>query len=157
EIQGSSAWYGPEMLTRRDWIEHLSETEIAEVERAMKPLADAHVDITSIRRVDFPLPTLGLRIHRILDDTLNGRRFALIPSFPADRRPYAEPGIAFTGIGAHTGAARPQNATGPALAHVKDLGLSGSHPTPRIYQTLERQTFHTDSCDIVALLCLRPA
>jgi hypothetical protein len=27
----------------------------------------------------------------------------------------------------------------------------------RIYQTRERQTFHTDSCDIVALHCLRPA
>jgi alpha-ketoglutarate-dependent taurine dioxygenase len=27
----------------------------------------------------------------------------------------------------------------------------------RIYQTRERQTFHTDSCDIVGLLCLREA
>ncbi|MBO0727529.1 MAG: TauD/TfdA family dioxygenase, partial [Blastocatellia bacterium] len=50
EIQGPSAWYGPEMLTRRDWIEQLSENEIAEVERATKPLADAQADITAIRR-----------------------------------------------------------------------------------------------------------
>jgi hypothetical protein len=27
----------------------------------------------------------------------------------------------------------------------------------RIYQTSERQTFHTDSCDIVALACLQDA
>jgi hypothetical protein len=27
----------------------------------------------------------------------------------------------------------------------------------RIYQTHERQTFHTDSCDVVGLLCLREA
>jgi hypothetical protein len=100
EIQGPSAWYGPEMLSRRDWIEHLSETEIAEVERATKPLADARIDITAIHRDDFPLPMLG---------------------------------------------------------HVKDLGLSSIDPNTRIYQTRERQTFHTDSCDVVALLCLRRA
>ena len=157
EIQGSSAWYGPEMLTRRDWIEDLSETEIAEVERATKPLAGARVDIASIRRVDFPLPTLGPRLQRILDDTLNGRGFALIRSLPVERWTKIESAIAFFGIGAHIGAARPQNAKGHALGHVKDLGLSSSDPNTRIYQTRERQTFHTDSCDVVALLCLRPA
>jgi len=30
-------------------------------------------------------------------------------------------------------------------------------PSARIYQTTERQTFHTDSCDMVALLCLKTA
>jgi len=157
EIQGLSAWYGPEMLTRRDWIERLSETEIAEVERATKSLADARVDITSIRRVDFPLPTLGPRLQRILDDTINGRGFALIRSLPVERWTELESAIAFFGIGAHIGAALPQNAKGHALGHVKDLGLSSSNPNTRIYQTSERQTFHTDSCDVVALLCLRPA
>jgi len=157
EIQGSSAWYGPEMLTRRDWIEDLSEPEIAEIERATKPLADARADIASIRRVDFPLPTLGPRLQRILDDTLNGRGFALIRSLPVGRWTKLESAIAFFGIGAHIGAARPQNAKGHALGHVKDLGLSSSDPNTRIYQTHERQTFHTDSCDIVTLLCLRPA
>jgi hypothetical protein len=157
EIQGPSAWYGPEMLTRRDWIEPLSETEIAEVERATKPLAETRADITSIRRVDFPLPTLGPRLQRILDDTLNGRGFTLIRSLPVERWTKLESAIAFFGIGAHIGAARPQNAKGHALGHVKDLGLSSSDPNTRIYQTRERQTFHTDSCDVVALLCLRPA
>ena len=157
EIQGPSAWYGPEMHTRRDWIEPLSETEIAEVERATKPLAETRADIASIRRVDFPLPTLGPRLQRILDDTLNGRGFTLIRSLPVERWTKLESAIAFFGIGAHIGAARPQNAKGHALGHVKDLGLSSSDPNTRIYQTRERQTFHTDSCDIVALLCLRPA
>jgi Taurine catabolism dioxygenase TauD, TfdA family len=157
EIHGASAWYGPEMLTRRDWIEHLSETEIAEVERATKPLSEARVEITAIRRDDFPLPTLGPRIRRILDDTLNGRGFALIRSLPVERWTKLESAIAFFGIGAHIGSARPQNAKGHMLGHVKDLGLSSSDPNTRIYQTRERQTFHTDSCDVVALICLRPA
>jgi hypothetical protein len=157
EIQEPSAWYGPETLTRRDWIEYLSEAEIAEIERATKPLAVAQAEITAIRRDDFPLPTLGPRLERILNDTLNGRGFALIRSLPVERWTRLESAIAFFGIGAHIGAARPQNSKGHALGHVKDLGLFSSDPNTRIYQTRERQTFHTDSCDIVALLCLRPA
>ena len=55
------------------------------------------------------------------------------------------------------GAPRSQNAKG-VLGHVRDLGLSAENdPTVQIYQTTERQTFHTDSCDIVALLCLKTA
>ena len=34
---------------------------------------------------------------------------------------------------------------------------SSSDPTARIYQTSERQSFHTDSTDVVGLLCLKKA
>ena len=50
-----------------------------------------------------------------------------------------------------------QNGKGHILGHVKDLGRSIDDPTARIYQTMHRQTFHTDSVDIVALLCLKTA
>jgi hypothetical protein len=43
------------------------------------------------------------------------------------------------------------------LGHVRDLGRSSADPNARIYQTRERQTFHTDSCDIVGLMCLKTA
>jgi alpha-ketoglutarate-dependent taurine dioxygenase len=43
------------------------------------------------------------------------------------------------------------------LGHVRDLGLASRDPSVRLYQTSERQTFHTDSCDIVGLLCLQEA
>jgi hypothetical protein len=37
------------------------------------------------------------------------------------------------------------------------MGLSSKDPAVRIYQTSERQTYHTDSCDVVGLLCLKTA
>jgi hypothetical protein len=43
------------------------------------------------------------------------------------------------------------------LGHVRDLGMSSSDPKVRIYQTNERQGYHTDSCDLVGLLCLKTA
>ena len=46
---------------------------------------------------------------------------------------------------------------GHLLGHVRDLGSSSDDPNTRIYQTRERQTFHTDSCDVVGLMCLQTA
>src|SRR5207237_10022442 len=45
------------------------------------------------------------------------------------------------------------------LGHVYDLGigLSATDPNLRSYATAERQRFHIDRCDVVALLCLRRA
>ncbi len=157
EIQGSSAWYGPDLAARRNWIEQLSETEIAEIERATKRLAEAQVEIPAIRKNDFPLPALRPRLRRMLDEVLNGRGFVLLRGLPVEHWSKLEAAIAFFGLGSHLGAARSQNAQGHALGHVKDQGLSSRDPNIRIYQTHERQTYHTDSCDIVALLCLQPA
>jgi len=157
EIDDASAWYGPEMTDRTDWIERLAPAEIAEVEGAAGDLAESSSDLTSISAADFPLPTLGPRLRRILEEVLNGRGFVLIKALPVERWSAREAAIAFLGIGVHLGKPRMQNAAGHLLGHVKDLGRSSDDPHTRIYQTRERQTHHTDSCDVVGLLCLRAA
>ncbi len=157
EIQEPSSWYGQDLATRRNWIEALSESEISEIETATKQLSDAGTEIPAIRRQDFSLPMLGARLQRMLDEVLNGRGFVLIRGLPVERWSRRESAIAFYGLGTHLGNARSQNAAGHVLGHVKDLGLSSRDPNVRIYQTHERQTYHTDSCDVVALLCLQPA
>ena len=44
------------------------------------------------------------------------------------------------------------------LGHIYDLGgSSATDPNIRTYATSERQNFHIDRCDVVALLCLRRA
>ncbi|PYP85909.1 MAG: taurine catabolism dioxygenase TauD [Blastocatellia bacterium AA13] len=157
EIQGPSAWYGPELASRGNWLEFLSPAEIEEVEYAAKGLDSESTDIVGIRREHFPLPTLGPRLKSLLDEVLNGRGFVLLRALPVERWTMQQAAIAFFGIGSHLGAARSQNARGHVLGHVKDLGRSSEDPEVRIYQTHERQTYHTDSSDIVCLLCLRPA
>ena len=156
-IEGPSAWFGPAMAASGDWIEELSGLEIAEVERAAERLAGAEVDVASIRRQDFPLPTLGPRLRRVLEDVLTGRGFALLRRLPVECWSMRKAATAFFGLGSHLGNARMQNAQGHVLGHVRDLGKSSSDPNVRIYQTHERQGYHTDSCDVVGLLCLRPA
>jgi Taurine catabolism dioxygenase TauD, TfdA family len=157
EIKDRTAWYGPNLEKSAEWIAHLSEAEIAEVESATSELAKSSIDLTAIGSDDFPLPTLAPRLHRLLDEVLSGRGFVLIKALPVKRWTTREAAIAFLGIGAHLGSLRMQNAAGHLLGHVKDLGRSSLDPNARIYQTRERQTHHTDSCDVVGLLCLRAA
>src|SRR5436190_23380665 len=124
EIKDASAWYGPDLKGRTEWIERLSESEIADVESAVKRLERSSLDVRSITSDDFPLPTLAPRLHNLLDEVLDGRGFVLIRSLPVERWTGRQAAIAFLGIGVHLGNLRMQNAEGHLLGHVRDLGLS---------------------------------
>ena len=156
QVAGPSAWLGAELAKQPEtWIYHLSPTEVAEVEAAAASVAGR--DIATIRREEFFLPTLGPVLDRLRREVLDGRGFVLVRGLPVEGRPIAHSAAAYWGIGTYFGTARSQNAKGHVLGHVRDLGFSSRDPNVRIYQTTERQNFHTDSCDIVALLCLKSA
>jgi hypothetical protein len=161
-IDHQSVWYGTEMMGCDDWMMRLSRKEIAELEGAIQAREsvfdeEARVHLISFRATDVPLPTLAPRLHTILDEVLNGRGFVLLRSLPVERWTRRQAAIAFLAIGVHLGNLRMQNAQGHILGHVRDLGRSSDDPNTRIYQTRERQTHHTDSCDVVALMCLQKA
>jgi hypothetical protein len=156
-IDGPSAWYGPDVADRSEWIELLSPAELAEIELASQRLARTEIDWQTLRHDDFPLPGLNRRLSSILDEVLEGRGFTLIRGLPVTRWGRRIAAIAFLGLGLHWGSLRSQNRHGHLLGHVKDLGLTSQDPNVRIYQTRERQNYHTDSCDVVGLLCLHPA
>ncbi len=157
EVRDASAWYGSELAARTNWIERLSEAEIAEVEHLVHEIERSSVDIATLDTNDSQLPALGPRLQRLLDEVLNGRGFVLIKGLPLERWSKHEVALAFLVIGVQLGCLRMQNAEGHLLGHVRDMGRSSTDPNTRIYQTHERQTHHTDSCDVVGLLCLRAA
>jgi len=116
------------------------------------------IDHIAIDRRNFELPRLGKYLSSDRNDILlRGRGFMVIRGVPVERYSIAEAAAAFIGIGAYFGKPVSQNGKGHILGHVKDLGRSIEDPTARIYQTTHKQTFHTDSVDIVALLCLKTA
>jgi hypothetical protein len=158
-IKGPSAWIGSDMRLREsEWSYRLSPPEIAEIETALQLVQARGLEIANIRREDFPLPTLGPVLDRLRTEVLDGRGFVLLRGVPVEDRPIAESATAYWGIGTYFGSARSQNAKGHLLGHVYDLGgRSETNPHIRSYATAERQNFHIDRCDVVALLCLRRA
>jgi hypothetical protein len=153
----ASAWYGPDVADRTDWIEPWSPSDLAEIEFAGQRLARTEIDGQTLSSDDFSLPTLKQRMSGVLAEVLDGRGFVLMRGLPVERWGRRLSAIAFLGLGLRWGTLRPQNRQGHLLGHVKDLGLSSQDPNVRIYQTRERQNYHTDSCDVVGLLCLQPA
>jgi hypothetical protein len=157
-IAGAQAWYGPSMSTSDEWVHAMSDADLVEIEAAMRPLVDAEKDIAKITKADFNLPRLAPKLAAIREEVMTGRGFALIRGLPVDRWSMRESAAVYYGIGTHFGSARSQNGKGHVLGHVRDLGRDAvNDQNARIYQTSERQTFHTDSCDVVALLCLKTA
>lgn len=158
KIEGDAAWRGKEMAVSDAWIERLSDDDNVEIKAAAThALEAAGGDIAKITAKDFPLPTLAARVQSISKDLLFGRGFCLLRGIPSDAWGVELSAAAFYGIGAHLGSARSQNAMGHILGHVRDIGRDPNDPSARIYQTTARQTFHTDSADIVGLLCLKTA
>ena len=160
-VDGPGAWYGPAMAARDDWIETLSMRELDELAAAARPwLVRVERDARALNEMTaaaFALPTLAVRIARVTEELLHGRGFVLMRGLPVERWGARLCAVAFYGLGIHIGRPRTQNAQGHLLGHVRDLGLRSDDPNVRIYQTHERQTFHTDSADVVGLLCLQTA
>lgn len=158
-VQGPSVWFGPDMAAREaEWTYVLTAADMAEIEAALASVLARGLDIGAIRREDFPVPGFGRVIDRLRQDVLSGRGFAHLRGVPVVNRPIRESATLYWGIGTHFGSARSQNARGHLLGHVYDLGgSSAKDPNTRSYATSERQNFHIDRCDVVALLCLRRA
>ena len=157
-IDSPAAWLGRDMADDEDrWVRTMTTAEVGELEAAARQFLSNADDIGDITAERFHLPTLGAEFVKLREDLQHGIGFSLIRGVPVDDLPLEVSATIFCGIGAHLGSARSQNAKGHMLGHVTDVGADLSNPTVRIYQTSERQTFHTDSCDCVGLLCLREA
>lgn len=139
------------------WLTEWRASEVAELEQAAEAFLATGADIGEITADAFDLPRLGARIRDMRQTLLHGVGVQVLRGLPIARYDQATAAAIFCGIGAHLGSARSQNADGHILGHVRDLGASSTNPNTRIYQTAERQSFHTDSADVVGLLCLRDA
>ena len=156
-VGGPGVWYGRELARRDDWIRHFTGAEIAELEAAIAAARGAGVPIAGLTPQSFPLPTLGPFLRGVLRELLEGRGFILLRGLPVARWSREEQAYAYLGMGAWLGRFRSQNAKGHLLGHVKDLGMDIRDPRVRYYQTNRKLEYHTDSVDIVGLLCLQTA
>lgn len=157
-IEGPAAWYGRDLQDSDDWIELLSEAEVDEVRAAYRTVDDAGTAMLDMTSADFPLPTLSARLEALAAELDQGRGFWLLRGLPIEEMSEREAAFVYWGIGLHMGVPVSQNARGHLLGHVTDEGMDYRvNSGVRGYQTRLRLPYHTDSSDVVGLLCLRPA
>jgi hypothetical protein len=157
-IAGPAAWVGSELAQNQTaWMYQLSDADIADLENAAQHYLSLGKDVGEISKQEFPLTDFTSHLKDMGKKLLQGVGFEVLRGLPIENYTQEFAATIFCGIGAHLGPARSQNAKGHILGHVRDVGADASDTKTRIYQTSERQTFHTDSADVVALLCIRDA
>jgi hypothetical protein len=157
QFGGAACWRGSDLAHRRDWIVPLRDAHVAELVAVVDRLLGAGTPLAAITLDDVALPQLGPVLADVLDELLDGRGFVLLRGLPVDALSPAQLECAFWCIGLHLGIPIPQNDAGEVLVHVRDAGLDFADPTVRGYQTNQRLDYHSDSTDVVGLLCVQPA
>ena len=157
-----SVWLADEYRNTDEWTFHFTDTHIRELSDALSHIRSRSLSGTQFTKDDFPLPRLG----SILDDQRelleNGRGFTLMRGIPVGHFDLDELTAIYWGIGAYLGEGIFQNAQGDLVGHVTDHGkkFEGTDPYKfniRAYTTTVEIPPHTDSCDLVGLLCIRAA
>jgi hypothetical protein len=139
------------------WLVELAPVDIAELEAAAQHYLSLGRDVGEITAADFPLGPFAQRLRALRSKLVHGVGVEVLRGLPVADYSREFAAAVFCGVGAHLGRARSQNAQGHILGHVRDTGATSKDPNTRIYQTAERQSFHTDSADVVGLMCLQAA
>jgi len=155
-----TGWVAADLDGDRSWHTHWDKRELDELltlasAADRSALADDPARLQALA-ADASAPLVE-RASAVRAELIHGRGLTIVSGLQVHDHDPDEIAVAFLLFGTLLGSLRTQNAAGHLLGHVTDVGADASDPTTRIYQTNQRQTFHTDSTDAVGLLCLRTA
>jgi hypothetical protein len=156
-IEGPADWRGPALAKSQDWIHDWSSGEIAEIEQALASAQAAGKTLETLTREDFPLPSVSRLFAEARERLENGCGLQLFRGFPNARHSRDELRLIYWGMGKHLGTARSQSRVGDLLGDVRDFGVITASAGGRGYQSSQRLSFHTDSCDVTGLFVLQTA
>jgi hypothetical protein len=155
-VQERAAWTGATIDYRTDGLHRLGSHEVAEIDAALDHLHGlGDLDFPQITTEAFPLGKLGTFLTGLRDELRFGRGFLLLRGIPRERYSTDDMARIYFGLGAYIGSPLPQSWQGELLGHVIDV--SDIEPGARGYHAGGAQRFHTDSCDVVSLMCLQGA
>ncbi|KAJ3797746.1 hypothetical protein GGU11DRAFT_756479 [Lentinula aff. detonsa] len=168
KVEGPIVWEGKDWTSQDQWVFHLTPAQLQEIDDGLAYFKDGKSRIAALNRPmgyiskdTFPLPTLSEILESLANELYSGRGFFVLRTIPVDNYTRSDLAIIYAGISSHVGSARgKQDGTGAVLAHIKDLTLSHAHEKGGIGNaayTTDKQVFHTDVGDLIALIALATA
>ncbi|WP_158607973.1 TauD/TfdA family dioxygenase [Nocardia panacis] len=156
-ITGPAAWLSTDYTDPDQWTVAITESDTTELFAALRSARGAGKALSEITRADFPLNELAKKLAEVSEDLVEGRGFVVLRGFPIGADiPRADIEMMYWGLCSHLGIPVTQNGRGEVIVPVKNYGNGGLlNASTRGYQTNESLPFHTDSSDIVGLLCLK--
>jgi hypothetical protein len=170
-LTGRDAWLGNDMANSNSWIRELSPASLAEIDAALRAVQRRGLPWREITREDFPLPTLSAQLDDVAAELEHGCGMVKLRTIPVERYSEDELRQIYVGIASHVGRLLFQNRRSELMRDIRDEGAqvgqrygqvkteAGGTFLSSYARTLSNGSlrFHTDRCDVVALLCVRQA
>lgn len=154
-LGGRAAWIGADLAADTSWIMPLPAGALDEIDAALAGLGARGVPAFDARH--FPLPRTAAFLREVARELEHGRGLVRLTGLDPARYAAGDLKRVFWGLMCHLGTPLPQNTTDEVLAEVKDETGSGAAVASGSARARSRSTgrlrFHTDKCDLLALLC----
>jgi hypothetical protein len=167
-LTGRAAWTGAELEGSGDWVRTLDDRQRRDIDAALREAKGRSAGLFDFGKADFPLDSTAALLADISDELENGRGAVRLRGLDVAGYDLDDVRRIFWGLGCHLGTALYQNARGEIMGEVRDE----SRLAEKTYAPVEagkvvssraraRSTgplrWHTDRCDVIALLCVRNA
>lgn len=157
-VTTAAAWRGDRLSTSDDWIYRLGKEEVAELEALGTRFVEENPDLRFVQASDYPLYASADAVKSWGRDVDLGRGFVLVRGLR--RHLYSDrlSAAIYYILGLHMGDPIRQNEIGDLIDHVYATSdKTMDDPTALSSKVRDQLVYHSDSSDLVALMCLRPA
>ena len=113
------------------------------------------LELEQIDRDAFPLSRIRDDVEAWRREVREGRGIVLLRGLPVGEMPLNDLRMLYLGLGCHFGRPVSQSAMGDVVGDVVNVG--GRDKRERAYRSSRALKLHTDRCDHIAMLCVRPA
>lgn len=156
-IHCNANWFAVDMKNPAEWVIHLSEVQIADLDNALRTAQAGNVAIDKLTKERFPLEVVDKLVPEIQERLENGRGLVVLRGLPAEKYSRDELRLMYWGLGLYLGAAVSQSSKGDLLGDVRNFGQDVNSATGRGYMSRQGLGFHADTADVVALIVMRVA
>ena len=157
-VSTEAAWRGDDLSQSPDWVYLLDDKQIAELEMLGTRFIEEDPDLRFVSKDDYPLVECAEAVSHWGKDVDYGRGFVLVRGLRSYLYSDALSGAIYYILGLHMGDPIRLNEMGDLMDHVYATSdKMMDDPTAYSSRVRDKLVFHSDSSDIVSLMCLRPA
>lgn len=157
-VTTAAAWRGDRIKDRPDWVYLLSDEQVAELEALGRRFIVDNPDLRTVQASDYPLVATAEAAREWAHDVDYGRGFVLVRGLRTEFYSDALSSAIYYILGLHMGDPIRQNELGDLIDHVYAVSeKTMDDPEALSSKVRDKLVYHSDSSDVVALMCLRPA
>lgn len=158
EIKTAAAWRGDVLKNSDSWVYQLSEAQISELEELGSKFVEADPDLRYVQKEEYPLVACRDATEEWGRDVDIGRGFVLVRGLRTHLYSDALSAAIYYILGLYMGDPIRQNEKGDLIDSIYATSdKTMDDPTAKSSKVRDGLVYHSDSSDVVSLMCLRGA